>query len=195
MAAEARNVKNIARSRPTSGIMNMALGALKRLFGGRNAQADALYAALVEAARTPHFYADLGVPDTIDGRFDMLALMLSAAIVRLEAGGAPTLPLRTRLREVFVEDMDESMREIGVGDLGVGKHVKKMMVAFEGRFLVYREALPAGNADLLAQLIARNVYRGAAENKAEQLAAHVRAMADRWQAAPLDRFSVGDLSA
>ncbi len=195
MAAEERNVKNIARSRPASGIKSMALGALKRLFGGRDPQADVLYAALAEVARDPHFYADLLVPDTIDGRFDMLVLMLSAAIVRLEADGAPTLPLRTRLREVFVENMDETMREIGVGDLGVGKHVKKMMVAFEGRFLVYREALMAKDAALLEQLVIRNVYRGAAEHKAAALAERVSAITQRWQAARLDRFCAGDLTA
>ncbi len=171
----------------------MALAVLKKLFGGRDTQAEMLYAALVEAARAPHYYAALGVPDTIDGRFDMLAVMLSAAIVRLEPDGAPTLPLRTRLREVFVDDMDQSMRQIGVGDLGVGKHVKKMMVAFEGRFLVYREALLAGDAPLLATLLARNVYRGVAARAvhAEALATAVLATVAQWQALPTAGFVAG----
>jgi cytochrome b pre-mRNA-processing protein 3 len=176
----------------------MAISLIKKLFGGRDTQADALYNALVEAARAPLFYERFQVPDTLDGRFDMLALMLSAAVVRLEADGEGTRPLRTRLREVFVDDMDETMRQIGVGDLGVGKHVKKMMVAFEGRFLVYREALLAADNALLAKLIERNVYRRDGDvisSHAVQLTETVVAQFKAWEALPTADFFTGALVA
>jgi cytochrome b pre-mRNA-processing protein 3 len=116
-----------------------------------------LYMALVGWARQPWFYTDGGVPDSLDGRFDMMTLMVSLALLRLERDGESHRAFGTALMETFVADMDESMRDSGVGDLGVGKHVRKMMEAFVGRYGAYRSAAASG--DWQAEL-ARNVFRG-----------------------------------
>ena len=101
----------------------------KRLLGGRR---DArplvpLYDAIVRAARQPHWYVEGQVPDTLDGRFDMVSTMLSLVLLRLEALGEPAREPSARLTELFVTDMDGQLRQHGIGDLVVGKHVGRMM--------------------------------------------------------------------
>ena len=121
---------------------------------------EPLYTALVDWARDPWFYANAKVPDTIDGRFDMVALMVSLALIRLEPEGASVQGFGRHLIETFVADMDRSMREIGVGDLSVGKHVQRMAEAFLGRLGAYRTACADGADEAaLASAVARNVYR------------------------------------
>lgn len=122
-----------------------------------------LYAALIAKARQPHWYEEGAVPDTIDGRFDMVAAMLSLALLRME-----TLGLQgegARLTEIFVEDMDGQVRQIGFGDLVVGKQIGKMMAALGGRLTAYRTAL-AGEASL-DDAVVRNIFRGEAPEPAE----------------------------
>jgi cytochrome b pre-mRNA-processing protein 3 len=126
----------------------------------RDETADACYAAAVDLARDPWFYTVGAVPDTVDGRFDMVALMLSAVIARLELSGPETAGLRQKLRELFVDDMDRNVREMGVGDLSVGKHVKRMMQALDGRLNAYRPALTGDASDQLFAALERNLYRG-----------------------------------
>jgi cytochrome b pre-mRNA-processing protein 3 len=129
-------------------------------FRKKDSRADTLYAAVVEHARDPWFYSHGNVADTVDGRFDMVALIMAVALVRLEASGVQTLAVRKRVRELFVDDMDQSVREMGVGDLSVGRHVKKMMGALDGRLVVYRYALQAGDHAQLMSALERNLYRG-----------------------------------
>ncbi|MBO9581808.1 MAG: ubiquinol-cytochrome C chaperone family protein [Sphingobium sp.] len=128
-----------------------------------------LYAALIARARQPHWYEEGAVPDTIDGRFDMVAAMLSLALLRME-----TLGLQgegARLTEIFVEDMDGQVRQIGFGDLVVGKQIGKMMSALGGRLAAYRTAL-AGETSL-DDAVVRNIFRGEAPEPAAL--AHVSA--------------------
>lgn len=127
-----------------------------------------LYAAIVARARAPHWYIDGQVPDTVDGRFDMVAAILSLVLLRLEGDAAGAEP-SARLTERFVSDMDGQLREIGIGDIVVGKHIGKMMSALGGRLGAYREGL-AG--DDMEGAIMRNIYRGEAPQPAA--AAHVR---------------------
>lgn len=134
----------------------MVLGWLRK----RDPQADELYAAVVRHARDPWYYSHGNVADTVDGRFDMVAVMLSLALVRLERTGPATRPVRDRLRELFVDDMDQSVREMGVGDLSVGKHVKRMMGALDGRLMTYRPLLEARDHGQLMAALERNLYRG-----------------------------------
>jgi cytochrome b pre-mRNA-processing protein 3 len=118
-----------------------------------------LYMALVGWARQPWFYTEAAVPDSLDGRFDMMALMISLALLRLERDGEAHRAFGQALLETFITDMDETMREAGAGDLGVGKHVKRMAEAFVGRYGAYRAAEASGN---WTQALERNLYRGAA---------------------------------
>jgi len=137
------------------------MSILKRLFGARDDRVALrpLYATIVERGRDPAWYAQGGVPDTLDGRFDMVATMLSLVLIRLEREGDPGRLPSTLLTEIFVEDMDGQLRQLGIGDIIVGKHIGKMMAALGGRLGAYREA-GAGETGLEDALI-RNLWRGA----------------------------------
>ena len=133
---------------------------LDRLRGhpARREHAHALYVAVVEQARRPVFYARLGVPDTLDGRFDMIVLHAFVVLRRLRRIGPEGVATGQTLFEVMFADMDRNLREMGVGDLGVGRRVKAMTKAFMGRVGAYERACAAGGASLGAAL-ERNVYR------------------------------------
>ena len=141
---------------------------LGRLFGEKPDEALPLYNAVVTRARAAHWYQAGAVPDTVDGRFDMIATLLAIVMLRLEsepAGGDPA----ARLAERFVDDMDGQLREIGIGDIIVGKHIGKMMSMLGGRLGAYRDGLATGD---IAPALVRNLYRGAAPDAAAL--AHVR---------------------
>ena len=133
-----------------------------------------LYAAAVEAARRPILYTAYGVPDTLQGRFEMIALHLFALIHRLmhEPGDDPELA--RLVSESFVGDMDAAFREMGVSDLAVPKRMKVLYGSFAGRFGAYRTALAEGETALAAAL-ARNVFPdGPVEGRALALAKHLQ---------------------
>ena len=127
---------------------------LKRLFNRSQAPERRCYEAIVAAARHPAFYAQWGVADTLDGRFDMVALHTYLVLDRLK-GVEPAF--RQDLVDEFFRDMDRSLRELGVGDISVGKKVRKMAEVFYGRIAAYDAAL-AGEGDGLVPVIARNVF-------------------------------------
>lgn len=160
-------------------------------FRAKRGETAALYAAVVARARQPHWYLDGAVADTVDGRFDMIAAVLAMVMLRLEDDPA-AIPAATHLSEAFVDDMDPQLREIGIGDLLVGKHVGRMMGMLGGRLGAYREGLAAG--DLKPGLM-RNLYRGQAPGDAA-LAHAERGLLDLHAAlagAPIDRLIAGDL--
>lgn len=122
-----------------------------------------LYGAAVAAARDPAAFAALAVPDTLDGRFDLVGLHVALLIRRLRADPDPRgAPLAQAVFDAMFADMDVNLREMGVGDLGVGKRVKRMWEAFHGRATAYEAALAAGDAAALALALGRNVWRGRA---------------------------------
>ena len=133
----------------------------------RRQEALPLYEAVVARARQPFWYLDGAVPDTVDGRFDMIAAVLSVVLIRLEHDddGAD---LAARVTERFVDDMDGQLREIGIGDIVVGKHIGRMMGMLGGRLGAYRKALatPEAGGEPLAAALERNLYRGAAPDEA-----------------------------
>ena len=141
-----------------------------------------LYRAAVAAARAPTFYADFGVPDTPDGRFDLVAVHVFLALRRLKRETGPAqgdaAALAQALTDLMFADMDRNLRELGVGDLGVGRQVKALAAAFRGRVGAYDAALdrPAGDP-ALALALERNLWRGAgpkAGRNAAILAPYVR---------------------
>lgn len=103
------------------------------------------------------FYRDCGVPDTVDGRFDLIVLHTYIVLDRLRAEGEAGRKLSQQLFDTLFDDMDRSLREMGVGDLSVGKHVKRMASGFYGRMKAYDEARAAGD-EALAEALRRNVY-------------------------------------
>lgn len=125
-----------------------------------------LYMALVEQARQPAFYADMGVADTIDGRFDMIVLHVFLVTKRLN-DIENSAELSQNLIDTLMEDMDSAIREFGVGDSGVSKRLKKMAYAFNGRMTAYGDA--GDDADALQEVIARNIYRDDNAVNAKQL--------------------------
>ena len=131
------------------------LQSLARFFAGPadDPAVAALYGACVAQARLPDFYRVLAVPDTIDGRFDLLVLHVVLVMRRL-SGEAE---FKQQLFDLMFADMDRNLREMGVGDMGVGKKIKPMISAFYGRAQVYEKAL-AESDDALAQALARNLY-------------------------------------
>lgn len=166
------------------------MGLIERLFGNRD-DAAALYRAVVERARQPHWFQDGAVADTIDGRFDMIAAVLSLVLLRIERepeGAA----LGVALAERFVDDMDPQLREIGIGDIVVGKHMGRMMGMLGGRLGAYREGLESGD---LTRALVRNLYRE--QPPADAALAHVRytltAFATGLAATPLDALAAGRL--
>lgn len=135
--------------------MRRVLAWLGRIWRRRD-EALPLYRAVVERARAPHWYLDGAVPDTVDGRFDMIAAVLCQVLLRLEEDPAGAHPA-ARLTERFVDDMDGQLREIGVGDIIVGKHIGRMMAMLGGRLGAYRDGVAAGD---LRPALVRNLYRG-----------------------------------
>lgn len=120
-----------------------------------------LYGAAVAAARDPYLYLQLGVPDTLDGRFDLVGLHAFLVIRRLTAGPEPGPALAQAVFDAMFSDMDINLREMGVGDLSVGRRVRAMWEAFHGRAAVYADALKADQPQALEAALARNVWRGA----------------------------------
>ena len=129
----------------------------------------------------------------MDGRFDMIAAILSLVLLRLEKEGDAMKRESVWLTELFVDDMDGQLRQIGIGDMVVGKHIGRMMSALGGRLTAYRPAVPGGDA--LAQAADRNLYRGVPPAD-EQRRHLVQALENFWQAleiTPAERLLAGQL--
>ncbi|MBY0420926.1 MAG: hypothetical protein K2Q06_01395 [Parvularculaceae bacterium] len=154
--------------------------------------AEALYAAAADQARNVRFFADWGVPDTPEGRFEVLAAILSLLLNRLSDEGPEAQRLQRRLSETLFDQLDAALRELGVGDLSVGRKNRKLAEDFFGRATAYRAALFAGDEDALRIAVARNVY-GATEGGAE-IAAYLRAAAVALAAQPTARILQGVVS-
>jgi cytochrome b pre-mRNA-processing protein 3 len=158
----------------------------------------ALYGAIVAQARSPAFYLNYGVPDTPEGRFDMIVLHLALVCRRLGRGEGPDqasgAALSQQVFDMFCRDMDHNLREMGVGDLSVPKKMQKLGEAFYGRLDVYDGALASAANEKLAAALARNVLgEGAPAATARRLAAYVRAAAQRLDAMSIADFGHGDL--
>lgn len=149
----------------------------KRFFGAgaRDEAPYELYGAAVRQARTPAFYLDGGVPDTAEGRFEMVALHVWLLLRRLREGGEAGKAAGQKMFDILFDDMDQTLREMGVGDLSVGKKIKAMASSFYGRMQAYDNGLKEAGDEALAASLSRNVYGdGAADGQAEGLAAYVR---------------------
>ena len=157
------------------------------------AAANRLYAYAIEQARHPAFYLNSGVPDTPDGRFDMIALHVSLVLRRLRQDHQRTADLAQALFDLMFADMDQNLREMGVGDIGVGKRVKAMAQAFYGRLAVYESGVESTADDgELAAALRRNLYRKTSPRE-DQVAGVVDYM--RREAAVLDRLDIEQVMA
>jgi cytochrome b pre-mRNA-processing protein 3 len=136
-----------------------------------------LYGAIVAQARSPAFYADYGVPDTVEGRFDLIVLHLVLLLRRIgQIGDGPGRELGQRLFDTFCRDLDDNLREMGVGDLTVPKRMRRFAEAFYGRQTAYLAALAAADGRDFENALARNIFQGeGAEDGATRLAGYARA--------------------
>lgn len=153
---------------------------LDRLFRPRAAQAagKALYAALVERARDPSLYLDLRVPDTVEGRFELYTAYLFLLMERLKGQSGVAKEVSESLFETYVSALDHGLREMGVGDLSVGKKMRRLAEHFFGRLKSYEAAVAdLPNQAPLGALLARTVYEGVESPPTEALIA--RLLADR----------------
>ena len=139
---------------------------------------ETIYGMIVTQAREPEFYRNLGVLDTVNGRFDLLVLHLWMVLRRMksiETGAGPSQALFSQaLFDRFCEDMDANLREMGVGDTIVPKRMRAFGEAFYGRVAAYDLALSAGR-EPLAQALCKNILNGEHLDKAGQLAIYAEA--------------------
>ena len=149
-----------------------------------------LWHRVVEISRQPEWYAQCGVADTVAGRFDMITAVLAVTLLRLERD-EDCRPQASLLTELFVEDMDGQLRESGVGDIVVGKHIGKLMASLGGRLGAYRAGL-AGEASL-EEALRRNVTLLDGQGP-EALAQQLRALAARLEMAPTDEVLAGQVA-
>jgi cytochrome b pre-mRNA-processing protein 3 len=166
---------------------------LNRLFKPRPAQSAgrALYARAVEQARAPRFYAELGVPDTVEGRFEIYSLHVYLILARLKGEGPHAAETAQAAFDAYVKSLDDALREMGVGDLSVGKKMRKLGEAFYGRVKSYEEAFAAlPDRAPLEAVLARTVYAGA-EPRSAELADYVLAERDALAANPLEALLEG----
>jgi len=132
----------------------------KRIFGRSAPEKDVaylLYALVVKQARSVDFYAGLGAPDTLEGRFELVALHAFLLLHRLKNAGKEAKQMAQSVFDVLFDDMDQVLREIGVGDLAVGKKIKSMAALFYGRLNAYDAGIAADD-QTLEEAIRRIVY-------------------------------------
>jgi cytochrome b pre-mRNA-processing protein 3 len=180
LAVQAPSTTTIDATQKYCNILRMMMKALHSFFSGgpQKREAQEVYIALVNESRKAFFYTECDVPDTLDGRFDVIVLHIWLELARLKANQKigdtgkqgdekKIYRLSRALIEALFDDMDRSLREMGVGDMGVGKRVKQMSKAAYGRLEAYSQA--AASAEAMAEALKRNIYRGA-EVRPEALA-------------------------
>lgn len=141
----------------------------------------AVYSAIVAQSRQPIFYAQWGVPDTVTGRFDMISLHMALLFRRLRAETGKQKEFSQAVFDLFFKDMDRSLREMGVGDLGVPKRIQKMGNIFFGLLAAMNEAMDRSDVAALESVLARNIYEGEVTREVTLLTTYLMAQ-DRYLA-------------
>src|SRR5438094_1407132 len=137
--------------------------------------AELAYGRIVEHARQPGFFLEGGVPDTIDGRFELICLHAFLYLHRLKREQKRAAPLGQQFFDTMFADFDRSLREMGTGDLSVGREIKRMAQAFYGRVAAYERGL-AGDDSVLQPALQRNLYGTAppTQPQVQAMTCHVR---------------------
>lgn len=175
--------------------MSVLAKLIDRVLSGpdrRELVAQRLYAALTAQARRPEFFLQCGVPDTVDGRFEMVALHAFLLFRRLKGHGEKASAVAQGVYDIMFGDFDASVRELGAQDLGVGRRIKFMTEAMNGRFAAYDASLAAGAVELELAL-KRNLY-GTTEphdDVLKRMADYVRTADAELSAQPVDQLMRG----
>jgi len=170
---------------------------LDRLFRPRPAQAagQALYARAVEQSRLPTLYADFGAPDTVEGRFEVYTLHVVLLLDRLRREGRGTGEVSQALFDTYVKALDHALREMGVGDLAVGRKMRKLGEAFYGRGKSYDAAFaPLPDTAMLEALLTRTVYADLPTSRLRELVAYVLAQRAFLSDQPVETLLAGDVA-
>jgi cytochrome b pre-mRNA-processing protein 3 len=171
----------------------MILNLLRR--NPPKATIQALYGVIVAQARLPSFYLRHRVPDTIDGRFDMIVLHLVLFNGRAVRDPGALGPLPAALFDRFCVDLDHNLREMGVGDLTVPRRMKGYAEAYYGRSEAYGKALASNDSTVLSSALARNVYgRGEADDESARLTVYVLRASASLETQPAEAILRGRLS-
>ncbi len=149
---------------------------------------EALYGLAVSQARDPAFYTTMGVADRIDSRFELYTLHVLLLVMRLRDEGQPGAEAGQALFDTYVSALDHALRELGVGDISVGKKMRKLGEAMYGRMTAYEPSLRDGDAAALAEGLARNVFESDKPEAGTALAAY--ALASRARLAAQDFAAV-----
>jgi len=172
------------------------ISQIARFFKRGDDTAYHLYGAVVAQARQDAFYTEFQVPDTLDGRFDMIVLHAILVFRRLEAIGPRGHQLAQRTFDIMFRDMDQSLREMGVGDLSVPKKIKAMAQAFYGRADAYAAALDGNGEETLADVLTRNIYPEAdgGREKGARLARYVARTAAFLDTLTFEMLQTGEIA-
>jgi cytochrome b pre-mRNA-processing protein 3 len=171
----------------------------QRLFGrerqANRAITEALYGQIVAAARQPVFYSDWNVPDTPLGRFEMLSLHMFLFQHRVHGEGGPAAAIAQVLIDEFFLDVDHSLRELGISDVGVPKRMKKLAKMYYGRTAAYADALEREDKAALVAALRRNISpESPGWSEAERLAAYIANAVDHLAGQPSDAICAGKLA-
>jgi cytochrome b pre-mRNA-processing protein 3 len=162
----------------------MILAAFRRRLHNRNIHA--LYGMIVAQARSRAFYADYGVPDTVEGRFELIVLhlvLLLRRLARMHQAGGRSNSYGQQLFDAFCRDLDDNLREMGVGDMAVPRKMRQFGEAFYGRQTAYNAALNGEDEGALEKALARNIFGIAVvDSKSHRLAQYAHAAARRLEA-------------
>lgn len=159
----------------------------------RRKQAERLHEAIIAQSRQPLFYAHLGVPDTMLGRYEMVCLHAYLVLTRLNRESEEGHRLAQTLHNLIFDDFDVALREAGLGDMGVGKRIKKLARNLHGRISVYEAGLASGDGELAA-ILRRNMY-ASADPDASELAgmiAYIKAARQEMDACPGEAMFAGN---
>jgi len=171
------------------------MGFLSRLFKSEpdpREELRPLWHRVVELSREPAFYRDNGVADTVAGRFDMIAALLALVLLRMERDRVLAVEA-VLLTELFVADMDAQLRETGVGDIVVGKHVGKLVSVLGGRLGAFRDALATGGPTAFEAALERNTTM-ADERSTQGLAKRLRGFYDKISALDSKLLLAGEIA-
>jgi cytochrome b pre-mRNA-processing protein 3 len=169
---------------------------LGRLFSpkrGRSA-GRSLYEAAVVQARRPAFYTALGAPDTPEGRFELYTLHVVLLLHRLRRQGAQAAETTQALFDAYVQGLDDGLREMGVGDLSVGRKMRGLAAAFYGRARAYEAALGDDDNSALTALAARTLYAGVDDRGCARLVDYIGRCVTVLQAVPMEAVMEGRLA-
>ncbi|MET3925767.1 ubiquinol-cytochrome C chaperone family protein [Devosia sp. 2618] len=154
----------------------------------------AVYNSIVAQSRQPHFYAQWQVPDTVTGRFDMICLHLALLFRRLRAESGTQKDFSQAVFDLFFKDMDRSLREMGVGDLGVPKKIQKMGNIFFGLLAALNEAMDRNDSAAAQAVIARNLFEDESGPHIEQLVQYLFAQSRALEAQSAGAITAGDIT-